>query len=161
MQMNETKTQKLCACAGMEGGMSESNYTPHVGQPYAVTPETDAVWDDKSRNILTNARNMERQRDEAVTELAELTASHAEAIAAKEAQHAKQIEDDWNAGNIISAKYIAAIDAIEAQHAADLAAERTARKALTKALMICIRYSDHSAVTEQAHAALTLAAKLL
>lgn len=40
-------------------------------------------------------------------------------------------------------------------------AERTARKALTKALMICIRYADSSADTEQAHAALALAAKLL
>ena len=30
-----------------------------------ATPETDAVWDDKSRNILTHSRNLERQRDEA------------------------------------------------------------------------------------------------
>ena len=43
----------------------------------------------------------------------------------------------------------------------DLEAERVARKALTKALMICIRYADSSADTEQAHAALALAAKLL
>ena len=28
------------------------------------TPETDAVWDDKRRNILVHSRNMERQRDE-------------------------------------------------------------------------------------------------
>lgn len=74
-----------------------------------ATPETDAVWDDKSRNILAHARNLERQRDEAV---------------------------------------------------AELTAERVARKALTKALMICIRYADSSADTEQAHAALALAAKL-
>ena len=40
------------------------------------------------------------------------------------------------------------------------AAERVARKALTKALLICIRYADSSADTEQAHAALALAAKL-
>ena len=39
-------------------------------------------------------------------------------------------------------------------------AEQVARKALTKALMICIRYADSSADTEQAHAALALAAKL-
>ena len=89
--------------------MSESNYTPHVGQPYAVTPETEAVWTDKSRNILTHSHNLERQRDEAV---------------------------------------------------AELTAERVARKALTKALMICIRYADSSADTEQAYAALALAAKL-
>ena len=44
--------------------------------------------------------------------------------------------------------------------AAELAAERVARKALTKALMICIRYADSSADTEQAYAALALAAKL-
>jgi hypothetical protein len=89
--------------------MSESNYTPHVGQPYAVTPDTDAVWADKSRNILDHSRSLERQRDEVV---------------------------------------------------AELAAERAAQKALTKALMICIRYADSSADTEQAHAALALAAKL-
>jgi predicted dithiol-disulfide oxidoreductase (DUF899 family) len=71
-----------------------------------ATPETDAVWDDKSRNILTHSKSLQRQRDE-------------------------------------------------------MAAERTARKALTKALMICIRYADSSADTEQAHAALALAAKLL
>ena len=73
------------------------------------TPETDAVWDDKSRNILDHSRSLELQRDEAVTE-----------------------RD----------------------------AERVARKALTKALMICIRYADSSADTEQAHAALALAARL-
>jgi hypothetical protein len=43
----------------------------------------------------------------------------------------------------------------------ELTAEQVARKALTKALMICIRYADSSADTEQAHAALALAAKLL
>jgi molybdenum-dependent DNA-binding transcriptional regulator ModE len=74
------------------------------------TPETDAVWADKSRNILEHYRNLERQRDEAV---------------------------------------------------AERDAEQVARKALTKALMICIRYADSSADTEQAHAALALAAKLL
>jgi len=30
-----------------------------------ATPETDAVWADKSRNILEHSRNLERQRDEA------------------------------------------------------------------------------------------------
>jgi len=74
-----------------------------------ATPETDAVWADKSRNILAHSHNLERQRDEAV---------------------------------------------------AERDAERVARKALTKALMICIRYADSSADTEQAHAALALAAKL-
>ncbi len=49
---------------------------------------------------------------------------------------------------------------ITAELTAELSAERVARKALTKALMICIRYADSSADTEQAHAALALAAKL-
>ena len=43
---------------------------------------------------------------------------------------------------------------------ADLDAERTARRALVASLLICIRYADSSADTEQAHAALALAAKL-
>jgi len=74
-----------------------------------ATQETDAVWHDKSRNILEHSRNLERQRDEAV---------------------------------------------------AERDAERVARKALVEALLICIRYADSSADTEQAHAALALAAKL-
>ena len=74
-----------------------------------ATPETDAVWADKSRNILAHSQNLERQRDEAVSE-----------------------RD----------------------------AEQVARKALTNALLICIRYADSSADTEQAYAALALAAKL-
>jgi hypothetical protein len=43
---------------------------------------------------------------------------------------------------------------------ADLDAERTARRALVASLLICIRYADSSADTEQAQAALALAAKL-
>ena len=43
---------------------------------------------------------------------------------------------------------------------AEQVAERVARKALVEALLICIRYADSSADTEQAHAALALAAKL-
>ena len=43
---------------------------------------------------------------------------------------------------------------------AELDAERTARKALVASLLICIRYADSSADTEQAHAALALAEKL-
>jgi hypothetical protein len=73
------------------------------------TPETDAVWADKIRNILTHSQNLERQRDEVV---------------------------------------------------AERDVEQAARKALTKALLICIRYADSSADTEQAYAALALAAKL-
>jgi hypothetical protein len=40
------------------------------------------------------------------------------------------------------------------------AAERVALKALVEALLICIRYADSSADTEQAYAALALAAEL-
>jgi hypothetical protein len=48
-----------------------------------------------------------------------------------------------------------------AEESSVTAVERAARKALTKALLICIRYADSSADTEQAHAALALAEKLL
>jgi len=93
----------------MEVGMKTVAEKSSVTAAERATPETDAVWADKSRNILTHSENLERQRDEAV---------------------------------------------------AELTAERVARKALTKALMICIRYADSSADTEQAYAALALAAKL-
>ena len=43
---------------------------------------------------------------------------------------------------------------------ADLETEQAARKALVEALLICIRYADSSADTEQAYAALALAATL-
>jgi len=46
------------------------------------------------------------------------------------------------------------------QITAERDAERVARKALVEALLICIRYADSSADTEQAYAALALAAKL-
>ena len=103
-----------------------------------ATPETDAVWADKSRNILTHSQSLELQRDEAREE---------------------------------SDTALAKLDMLEQSIAdlshpnmrmllADLEAERVARKALTKALMICIRYADSSSDTEQAHAALALAAKL-
>ena len=102
------------------------------------TPETWVVWTDKSRNILEHSRNLERQRDEAREE---------------------------------SDTALAKLDMLEQSIAdlshpnmrmllADLEAEQIARKALTKALMICIRYADSSADTEQAYAALALAAKL-
>jgi hypothetical protein len=56
------------------------------------------------------------------SELAKLTASHAEALAAKDAQLATQDAEAWDAGKIISARHAAAIEAIEAQHSSDLAA---------------------------------------
>jgi hypothetical protein len=48
-------------------------------------------------------------------------AEHTEAIAAKDAQIAEQIQDDWDASKIIGAKHAAAITALETQHAADSA----------------------------------------
>jgi ABC-type phosphate transport system auxiliary subunit len=104
-----------------------------------ATPETDALWADKSRNILDHSQNLELQRDEAREErdtaLAQLDVLE-QSIADLSHRNMRML-------------------------VADLEAERAARKALTKALMICIRYADSSADTEQAHAALALAARLL
>jgi 4-diphosphocytidyl-2C-methyl-D-erythritol kinase len=55
------------------------------------------------------------------SELAKLTASHAEAIAAKDAQLATQVEEAWNETKTVARKHSAAITELEAQHAADLA----------------------------------------
>ena len=78
---------------------------------FQIQTESGQLWHD-----------IKAQLDAKDAELAELTASHAEAIAAKDAQLAELVQDDWNAGKIISARHAAAIEAIEAQHAADLAA---------------------------------------
>jgi len=56
------------------------------------------------------------------SELAKLTASHAEAIAAKDAQLATQVDEAWNETKTVARKHAAAITELEAQHAADLAA---------------------------------------
>jgi len=55
------------------------------------------------------------------SELAKLTASHAEAIAAKDAQLATQVEEAWNETKTVARKHSAAITELEAQHATDLA----------------------------------------
>jgi hypothetical protein len=78
---------------------------------FEIQTESGQLWHD-----------IKAQLDAKDAELAKLTASHAEAIAAKDAQLATQVEEAWNAGKIISARHAAAIEAIEAQHAADLAA---------------------------------------
>ena len=78
---------------------------------FEIQTESGQLWHD-----------IKAQLDAKDAELAELTASHAEAIAAKDAQLATQVEEAWNADKIISARHAAAIEAIEAQHAADLAA---------------------------------------
>ena len=56
------------------------------------------------------------------SELAKLTASHAEAIAAKDAQLAAQVDEAWNEIKAVATKHAAAITELEAQHAAELAA---------------------------------------
>ena len=120
-----------------------------------VAPETEAVWTDKSRNILEHSRNMERQRDEVREE--------------RDAALAKLKE--WERGELRLAckhehealDFAAQTLRVKKERNAALAklsVEQVARKALIKALLICIRYADSSADTEQAHAALALAAKL-
>ena len=56
------------------------------------------------------------------SELAKLTASHAEAIAAKDAQLATQDAEAWDEIKAVDTEHAAAITELEAQHAADLAA---------------------------------------
>jgi len=56
------------------------------------------------------------------SELAELTASHAEAIAVKDAQFAAQVDEAWDEIKAVDTEHAAAITELEAQHAADLAA---------------------------------------
>ena len=49
-------------------------------------------------------------------------AEHIEAIAAKDAQFATQVDEAWNETKTVAKKHSAAITELEAQHAADLAA---------------------------------------
>jgi len=56
------------------------------------------------------------------SEIAELTASHAEAIAAKDAQLAAQDTEAWDEIKAVDTEHAAAVAELEAQHAADLAA---------------------------------------
>jgi len=65
--------------------------------------------------------DIKAQLDAKDAELAKLTASHAEAIAVKDAQFATQVEDAWNETKTVARKHSAAITELEAQHAADLA----------------------------------------
>jgi predicted DNA-binding ribbon-helix-helix protein len=134
------------------------------------TPQTDTVWADKSRNILTHSHNLELQRDEAreerdtaLAQLDVLEQSIAELSHPNMRMLVANIEDERTANKALSKTLETCLqyaDSSAAAVTAELKAERIARKALTKALMICIRYADSSADTEQAHAALALAAKL-
>lgn len=125
---------------------------------------------DKSRNILTHSRTLELQRDEAReernTEQAKLDTLEQLIV---EMSHptmrmlVANIEDERAANKALSEALegcLGSADSTVAAVTAELAVERVARKALTKALMICIRYADSGDATEQAHAALALAAKL-
>ena len=66
--------------------------------------------------------DIKAQLDAKDAELAELTASHAETIAAKDAQLATQVDEAWKETKTVARKHSAAITELEAQHAADLAA---------------------------------------
>jgi len=78
---------------------------------FTIQTESGQLWHD-----------IKAQLDAKDAELAELTASHAEAIAAKDAQLATQVDEAWNETKTVARKHAAAITELEAQHAADLAA---------------------------------------
>jgi len=78
---------------------------------FTIQTESGQLWLD-----------IKAQLDAKDAELAELTASHAEAIAAKDAQLATQADEAWNETKTVARKHSAAVTELEAQHAADLAA---------------------------------------
>ena len=78
---------------------------------FTIQTESGQLWLD-----------IKAQLDAKDAELAELVANHAEAIAAKDAQFATQVDEAWNETKTVAKKHAAAITELEAQHAADLAA---------------------------------------
>ena len=78
---------------------------------FTIQTESGQLWLD-----------IKEQLDAKDAELAELTASHAEAIAAKDAQLATQDAEAWDEIKAVATKHAAAITKLETQHAADLAA---------------------------------------
>lgn len=78
---------------------------------FQIQTESGQLWID-----------IKAQLDAKDAELAELAASHAEAIAAKDAQLATQDAEAWDEIKAVATKHAAAITELEAQHAADLAA---------------------------------------
>ena len=78
---------------------------------FTIQTESGQLWID-----------IKAQLDAKDAELAELTASHTEAIATKDAQFATQVDEAWNETKTVATKHAAAITELEAQHAADLAA---------------------------------------
>lgn len=78
---------------------------------FTIQTESGQLWID-----------IKAQLDAKDAELAELTASHAASIAAKDAQLAAQDTEAWNTIKAVDEEHAAAITELEAQHAADLAA---------------------------------------
>jgi len=77
---------------------------------FTIQTESGQLWLD-----------IKAQLDAKDAELVELTASHAEAIAAKDAQLAAQDAEAWDEIKAVATKHAAAVTELEAQHATDLA----------------------------------------
>ena len=77
---------------------------------FQIQTESGQLWID-----------IKAQLDAKDAELAELAASHTEAIAAKDAQLATQDAEAWDEIKAVATTHAAAITELEAQHAADLA----------------------------------------
>lgn len=78
---------------------------------FTIQTESGQLWID-----------IKAQLDAKDAELAELAASHAKAIAAKDAQLATQDTEAWDKIKAVATKHADAVTELEAQHAADLAA---------------------------------------
>ena len=78
---------------------------------FTIQTESGQLWID-----------IKAQLDAKDAELAELAASHASSIAAKDAQLASQDAEAWDEIKAVATKHAADITELEAQHAADLAA---------------------------------------
>jgi hypothetical protein len=78
---------------------------------FQIQTESGQLWHD-----------IKAQLDAKDAEFAKLTASHAEALAVKDAQLATQVDEAWNETKTVATKHAAAITELEAQHAANLAA---------------------------------------
>ena len=77
---------------------------------FTIQTESGQLWID-----------IKAQLDAKDAELAELTASHTEAIAAKDAQLKAQEDEAWDAIKASANNHAAAVTELETQHAADLA----------------------------------------
>ena len=77
---------------------------------FTIQTESGQLWHD-----------IKAQLDAKDAELAELTASHAEAIAAKDAQLKAQVDEAWEAIRIAANNHADIVNELEYQHAADLA----------------------------------------